>query len=218
MAQFDFYGTWSDSEKYIDVLSRSGSYTFVADMWYAGPIPLQFTRWTDESRAILKDSRRIFLWSDQYSQFPPQFSKPTSKGLMRIDPAYCGPALDLSLPPYFEQDGKMRLVAGNLFYQLQYFDPVTGKSYKPHEALKSAYKDAKSLLCKEMQRWFVASQVVRNGEFISTIETIWIGLHAAAVLTAKQAEIQINGEWRQGEDLSRNRSKVPPRHDEWNYG
>lgn len=213
MAQFDFYGTWEDSLTFLETLVRLDRFTFVVDMWYTEPVPFQFKTLTDEVVAVVRKRTRVYLWADEYSRFPPYFGEPTDE-LWMINPTHGGPALDLSLPACFEREGKLCLASGNLFYQPQYCNPETGEWYKPPEALKRAYYEVRALLRKGMVKRYVRSRTVVNGAIKPTIEPLWIGPNAMALLEKSEAGILIDG-WQTGTDLRKIRSELEPLIDEY---
>jgi len=216
MADFYFYGTWEDSWTYLETLARLERFTFVVDMWYTKPIPFQFRTLTDEIKSTVYKQRRVYLWSDEYSRFPPDFGEPTSNGLMMIDPIGGGPALDLSLPACFEREGKLSVGLGWFGYQLQYKNPETGEWYKPPEALKRAYKEIRALLRKNMVKRFARSRSITDRGIKPRIETLWVGPNAAALLEVGKADILVGCEWvwKRGVELSKTRSELEPLTDE----
>jgi len=119
MADFFFYGTWEDSRTYLETLVHLERFTFVVDMWYTEPVALQFTTVTDDVESTVHKRRRLYLWSDECSQFPPNFGEPTPNELMMISLSGSGPALDLKLPACFELKGKLSVGIGWLGYQPQ---------------------------------------------------------------------------------------------------
>jgi hypothetical protein len=206
MGQFNFYGTWNDSLAYLELLVRMEQFTFVIDMWYTQPVPLQFMTLTNEVKAAVRKRPRVYLWCDRYSQFPPGFREPTPNGLMMIDPTKSGPALDLGLPVRFERNGQLGVGLGDLFYQPIYYEPRTREPYAPPEALKQTYNEVRTLLRKNMMKRYIRSQMITSKNITkTTIETLWIGSDAMALLESGAVKILVNGELRSGAELSKTR-------------
>jgi len=210
MADFYFYGTWEDSWTYLETLIHLERFTFVVDMWYTEPVPLQFRTVTADVESIVRKRPRLYLWSDEYSQFPPVFGNPTSHGLMMIHLSEGGPALDLALPACFELKGKLSVGIGSLGYQPQYQNPETGEWYKPPETLKRAYREMRALLQKSLVRRYAWSRSITGRGIRPEIKTYWVGPNAAALLEAGEADIMVGCEWvwKKGTELRRTRDEV----------
>lgn len=217
MADFYFYGTWEDSWRYMEILACMRRFTFVVDMWYTEPIPVQFETLTDEVKDIVYKQRGLYLWSKEFSRFPPIFGKPTSSGLMRIHLSESGPALDLVLPACFEYEGRLSVGLGWFGYQPQYQNPETGEWYKPPEALKRTYQEIRTLLRKNMVKRFVRSRIITGHGIRPTIDTLWLGRDAAALLETGKADILVGDEsmWKRGAELKKTRGELEPLSDEY---
>jgi hypothetical protein len=217
MAQFDFYGSWEDSRTYLEKLIHQQRFTFVIDMWYTERVPFLFKTLTEDTENVLQKHSRVYLWSDDYSRFPPGFGEPNSTGQMMIRPTEGGPALDLTFPHCFRHNEKFQLGSGMLFYQPTYHNPETGEWYKPPEALKQAYKEVQALLRKAMVKRYICSQTVTTEGIIKPIiMPLWIGSDAIKLLEAGMVEILFGrDDWKTGKDLAKTRSELEPLVDEY---
>jgi len=217
MAQSSFYGTWEDSWAYLEKLIRLDRFTLIVDMWYIKREPFQFKTLTEDIKRVLQKRPHIYLWSDEYSRFPPDFGEPTSNGLMMINSTRGGPALDLTLPHCFEREGKLCLALGGFTYQPLCQNPETGEWYKPPEALKQAYKEVQALLRKGMVKRYMRSRTATSKGIIKPIiMPLWIGLDAIKLLEAHTAWILFgNDDWKTGADLAKARGELKPLIDEY---
>ena len=213
MAEFQFYGTWNDARSCLEAITALGPFTFVLDKWYAEPIPKQFTVLDENSIEAVRKDPGVYVLSAHYTRFPVRFGRPTPTGLMRIWSTESGVSLHLSLPTEHDHQGRLRVGMGLLSYQAEYHDPVTGQRYMASEELKRVYAHIRSVLRRQMVKRYVASTIVQKGCFIPTVERLWIGRSAIALLDAGQADILVNGEFRQGSDLRKTRADASPGHD-----
>jgi hypothetical protein len=210
MAEFDFYGTWLDMQAILKKLVLMEEFNFVIDKWYLEPKLIQFKNLTEENLLMIKEHRKFYLWSEEYSRFPPKLSSPTSNGNMMIDILDCGPAIELVLPAQFECENKMCFRDGFIMYQAQYFNRETREIYKPSEVLKSTFYQIKSLIQKSMIKRFLRTErIAQTGEWKVFIEVIWIGLDALQMIESNKAEI-LWGRDRHisGSDLAKNRNEI----------
>src|SRR5438874_9967260 len=138
MGDFYFYGTWKDTWALLEAITSQERFEFIVDMWYSEAKPIRFKTLTNELRSIIEKQPRLYLWSEEYSRFPPYFSTPTSNGLMRIDLTRSGPALDLSLPGVVTMGKQVGLTLGRLGYQPRQVHPRTRETFGPSSALKAA--------------------------------------------------------------------------------
>jgi len=178
MAQFDFYGTWIDSWKLLEILTEK-NLSLIPDQWYKSPSAIFFNEINEELKDLLHKKRRLFIWGKEFSLFPPHFVLQKSgprQGEYSIGAAYGGPCLDLTLPACFENDKKIKLSCGTLTFPKDYKNPKTNEWLKTSEDLKKYYKiistDFKKILKKTKFR-----------------KLIWIGGDALNLLENGNAEI-----------------------------
>lgn len=211
MAEFTFYCIWDDSLDYLCNLVNLGRFIFIVDMWYASNNVYQFTKLTDAVLDVLHKRPRLYLWSDEYSQYPPYLANPSPNKATMIDPIFSGPALDLTLPHGVENDGVIRLGYGILMYQPYYVIPGTYESYKPPENLKQAYRDVQKILRKGMIKRFMQNKVQTiRGDLETKDRIFWIGLNAIKLVDENKAGIQLHGYVKNfitGIDLLKTKSK-----------
>lgn len=186
MAEFNYYCTWDESLDYLHELVNLQRFTFVVDMWYSSIDEiLQFTSLSDPIMNILQKHSRLYLWSEEYSRFPPILIGPHTSNLSLIYNSNCGPALDILFPHGYKEENEIaRLGCGFLMYQPYYVYPGTYNSYAPPEKLKQAYKDVRTLLQKKMVKGFSTRTASRP---------FWIGKTAINLLENGQAVIRIGG-------------------------
>jgi hypothetical protein len=177
MAEFSFYGTWDDSRTYLERLAQLQQFTFVINKAYAEPTPMEFTAITDETWAWVQRHPFLLLWSAEYSRFPPIFDRPV-RGFMRISVFRSGPAIEVSLPRPLEQDGQLRIHAGDIMYQARYQDPDSRGWYDSPKTIRSTFNVTRSLLRKFLVRRYVRVEAVRCGRIRLQPIPVWIG-HAA---------------------------------------
>lgn len=202
MADFYFYGTWTDSVTWLEVLAREQKFVFVIDRWYEEPTPLQFTELTSEATDLAREYKRLYLWSDQYSRYPPTFGPPTPHGLRMIDPVQSGPALDLSLTACFVRGDRTSLGLGWLSYQSYYRDPSTGEAYARPEPLLKAYRMVSKLLKAQMTKRYAPDSEVGESRK-KPLRRLWLGKNAVKKIEAGEADILVGQEWMwlRGSDL-----------------
>lgn len=181
MAQFDFIGTWDDSWQIVEALLELEGLTLIHDRNYAEPSPWNLTELTTDTQHLLRERRRLFIWSDGFSLHPPVMN--------RIDPAdgpsfYSinqmrgGPFLELDLPPCFFEAERLNLAAGSLSYMKSHFNPERNDWDAPSPALIDGYKSLIRLL---------KSRVVKRHQFH---ERIWAGKHALRELAENRAVLR----------------------------
>lgn len=81
MAQFDFAGTWDDSWRLLDAVLAPRDLSLIPDMAFATPEPVFFTALDDSLKAILRERRRVFLWSSKWCRFPASLAPHPAKEL-----------------------------------------------------------------------------------------------------------------------------------------
>lgn len=175
--ELQFVGTWEDSWSALDTILARGDVTLIPDLWYDEPTPLAFRAIDDTLKELLRQRRRVFLWSPEFSRHPPAFERlefgPTA-GKYQLRLSRGGPGLELSLPASFEARGVVHLNFGRLGYATATFDPETGGFEAPSRELRAGYADVRSRLCQRLL-WR------RRG--------VWMGWDAARLLKAGQATI-----------------------------
>ena len=200
MAEFLFYGTWSDSLTCLQAIAELDQFTFTVDMPYAEPAVLHFHALSEELISLVQEPDVcIFLPSKEDSSFRPQFV--TGRGRWRISEISSGPALLLSFPLCLQVEETLHLSDGALSYLNHYRNPETGEWYKAPEALRQDYRLLRSRLRKTMEKRTIQSEIVSNGVFKPVIEPLWIGPDALHLLESGLAEIRVNGEWRSGKEV-----------------
>lgn len=206
MAEFHFYGTWEDTWKHLQRIAAETSLVGAIDQWYTSPKVYEFTGVTDEVKRLVKKNPRIFFLSDRYTYFPFHFIGPTPSGLLRIDPEWSGPTLDLSFPACFECGEKVCIRSGRLFYQRRYIDPESEEYYKPPHELKQAFKEIQSVLKKDLTRLQTSYRMTGQRGVKNTKAPIWIGSNALRLLDEGIAKIGIGAEWKTRVDMSSRRN------------
>src|SRR5947209_272369 len=101
MAQFDFLGTLDDSWGMLDTILENSEYSLVPDLRYDKPEPLFVTKIDDTVKMMLLDRRNGFLWSREYSRFPPVMRRiegGEADGKYYVGLSEGGPYLRLVLP------------------------------------------------------------------------------------------------------------------------
>ena len=67
MREFAFFGTWNDSWAVLDAIEQLGMFQMVPDRWYDAPEPLLCRHMDDSLKAMLRERRRLFLWSGAFA-------------------------------------------------------------------------------------------------------------------------------------------------------
>ncbi len=197
MNEFCFFGGWPDALEIVEYLFRLERFRFVLDQWYSKPQPQFLERLTSESESILRQRKRVFIWSEVYSPFRIDYSKPGAQGLSMINPVGSGPMLDIKLPDYVVRDEMMFLGMGNLSYQTRYEDPITGELYDPPTALIRDYRQIRASIRKNMERRFVAYEAPTSHGWKWKVESIWITKQGISSLEVNEAAIWTLGQsWR----------------------
>jgi len=105
--------------------------------------------------------------------------------------------LDIKLPDYVVRDEMMFLGMGNLSYQTQYEDPITGELYDPPTALIRDYRQIRASIRKNMERRFVAYEAPTSHGWKWKVESIWITKQGISSLEVNEAAIWTLGQsWR----------------------
>src|SRR6266540_1924481 len=116
MAQFDFLGTWNDSWGILAAILGTNDYSLVPDLLYDKPEPLFVTEIDDSAKEMLLNGKRNgFLWSWQFSRFPPVMKRiegGEAAGKYYVGLGEGGPYLRLVLPGGYEEGGVLNLGPG----------------------------------------------------------------------------------------------------------
>ncbi len=155
MAQFDFYGTWLDSWKLLEVLLEK-DLSLIPDKWYKKPDALFFKEITEDLKDLIHKKRRVFICGKKFSLFQPLFVQQKSgpkQGQYSIGAEYGGPYLDLTLPACFEKDDIINLSCGTLTFPKQYKNPETNEWLNAPAELKISYKDTCGDFKKKLKRF-----------------------------------------------------------------
>ncbi len=210
MADFFYYGIWSDSLRILETLTSMQQFEFVLDIGYVKPTPLAFTSLGADALGAIGKPGQLFLKSNSFSEFPVSLSKPTDEGVMTIAPAISGPFLSLRLPAYFEINGRASVGLGWLRYQPRYYHPETREPLQTSESLRAEYIRVKKILLSLMTRRYALQAAPQKGAFQAKEELLWIGRDALILLESNEVGILIGPEWRwiQGKDLYKNSQKI----------
>jgi hypothetical protein len=180
MREFNFLGTWKDSQAAIASLLSDKTFSFVLDKWYDTPSTTALSEVTPAVESVLKERRRLFLWSSSFASGPPRFVRQGS-GLMAgrysVDVAYEGPYLDLIVPPCFTKQGKVFLNYGSLSHPRRVYDTSTRNPSRPSSDLIEGFREAKSRIQSHLKRF--------RGE--------WTGTDAVRLLKTGEAQRLPNG-------------------------
>ena len=184
MAEFDFFGSWLDSEHILQSVAARGDISFILDIAHERPEPMWFREITRSVMEKIECMPRLFLFSDRFSVFPVCFRQQQSgqhAGKYFVSLERSGPGLSLTLPGcYLTDDGMFNLNTGDLFYPKEFKNPTTGLLEPPSDELKRAFKDIRSLMKKQLVRYQVRSW-------------IHIGPDAVSLLRRKKARIVAKG-------------------------
>lgn len=180
MPEFNFYGTWVDTVSILSRVITVFNCKFLVDKWYDEPIPLIIQELTEENLSIIKENHSLFLWFDKYSSITPTFDHPNSSGQTRINSIKSNPSIELIIPFYFEQHGKMGLRPGTLLYQMKYLNPINKESCKPSDDLKRHYQLIRKEIIKCLEKRYFQTEIflVSKERWESKIETLYIGKSA----------------------------------------
>lgn len=177
MAQFDYLGSWQDSQGIVGGLLRRPGTRLLVDDWYTKPIPTCIDVPPRDARQLVQEWRSIFITGADFSPFPPQFSKvENGEVLYRIRGNEGGPCLRLTLPACYEQDGMIYLAHGMFYYYREYLNPNTKAWEPPSPEVKAAYKEILRLIKQHLVRHKFHTP-------------IWIGRDALRLLQEDKARI-----------------------------
>ena len=212
MAEFRFYALRAEAYDWIDGLSRLHRFRFVLRMPYYEPQPVEFDRLTDQIVEKLAHCSSVFLFSDEYSRYPPVLNGPMKSDegppWYDLSQSLGGPSLDLELPINYLSVQHLRIVHAVLHYQPYYGDPTGEEWQKPPEALKRAFQDVRTLLCRQMEKRYALARMTRGGKTIREIKPVWVGRKALELLDAGKAVIAPGYRWITGRGLHRSRSDL----------
>ncbi len=194
MAEFTFYGVWEDSIAILDQLIQSCRFTFIIDKPYEEPKEYTFTSLNENVECVLFKTPIMYLKSDQYSIFPPYFSKSTTN-LWRIFPLRSGPFLNLDLPQIQRTIDKIILGKGWLIYQSKYWHPETLEYYSPPEALRDAFNFVKKIIIQNCVKRYIPFQYfTTQGAEKYQVRTLYIGRFGIELVREEGFYINIGGE------------------------
>ncbi len=128
---------------------------------------------------VLRNRRRVFIWGDDFSQYPPVLTpvhKDRADTLYTAEARKGGPSLDLSLPACYEEEGFVNLAHGMFSYHTEYQNPETGAWVIASAELKAGYRD----ILGRMKRHLVRHRFH---------ELIWTGPDALRLLQEGKARI-----------------------------
>ena len=213
MAEFNFYCIWDDSLAFLNDLIHLNRFTFVVVMGYSTNEICQFTSLSDKAHECLNKRPHLYLWSEEYSRFPPRLEEPTFSGFWFLDMFGSGPFLELYIPKGEENEEITEIGHGFLRYQPYFCYPGTNVTYKPPETLKYAFRDLQKLLSKHMGRRYM-KHVVYTHNWVRKIkvDTFWIGLNALNLIDEEKGGIQWGYDkvWYTKKNLMKTRRELEP--------
>jgi hypothetical protein len=166
------------------------------DMAYNNPIALEVPSISSESITLLKINHSVFLWSELYSRFPLQFSKPNSKGETGISELESGPLIHLSLGDTYSQLDKIRIGQGWLGFPHYFVNPLSDQTYKPGEEIKTSFRMLKKLFQNFMTRKRLStSTITSNSEFQIVNRNLWFCPEALELFLTGEYYIRLGFEF-----------------------
>ena len=155
MSQFSFLGTWDDSWRIVGSILERGDISLIPDLNYDDPKPAYISALNEEVKELLKRRPNLFLWSTQFSLFPPcmvRMAGGAAAGKYFLSLSRDGPGLELTLPGCYEADGVLNLACGTLSYQRLTFNSQTGRWEKPTLELQAGYKEITKTIKRHLVR------------------------------------------------------------------
>lgn len=211
MAEFAFFGIWEDSKTILEQLIEIDKFIFILDRWYEEPKPEILKVLTEDEKSTLERMRSIYLYSADYSIFPPFFPDDSSEDLFRIFPLQSGPAIKLTIPFLdIDKEGMNTLGLGLLIYQSKYWHPETLEYYSPPQTLKDAFKLVKKIISQHCERRFIPFHgFTAEGKEIHRVRTLYISKCGMELVRRGDAYVYVgrNG-YLTDKDLAKNRQDV----------
>jgi hypothetical protein len=178
MREFAFFGTWNDSWAVLDAIEQLDMFWMVPDRWYERSEPLMCRHVDDSLKGMLRERRRLFLWSDAFAPtFPAlrqQRSGPKS-GYHNVPVGIGVPLLELVLPPCYEENDLLNVGAGDLAASQVVINPTTQRE-EPAPELLAGFE----LVRSQMKRVLTRHKLKR---------WIWIGPEALRLLQEQRVRI-----------------------------
>jgi hypothetical protein len=145
MRELPFLGTWEDSWQVLEAIIADGAFTMSPDKWYATPQSEVFRELTPELKDMLRERRRVYIWSPTYTRVPPVLERQEigpKAGSYFIRLSKGGPGLELTLPACFKEDGpNLFLNYGSLTYPSLIQVSATGDWHKAPAALRDGFRE-----------------------------------------------------------------------------
>jgi hypothetical protein len=179
MAQFDFFGSWNDSKNILNQIITFGDIKIIPNMAYRKPEVLQLQTISEIELEIIRKNHSVFLASDTFARFPIKFWGPDSRGDLSIHQLLSGPIMIMGLPDIYEEDGMLRMGAGDIRYPPHFINPITNQEYSPPEAMYSVFKSVKKMIQKSMVKLtWKYERSLANGEMRPDVQNFWIAKDA----------------------------------------
>jgi hypothetical protein len=169
--RFEYFGTDGDAFRLLEAILGTGEYVLVPDMVYEEPQPVLWAQLSEEAKAIMRQWRRGFLWSDRYAQYPPimkQLRVGKSVGKYMVNTSEGGPFIMFHMPACYEKGGITWIDFGYFDYPLRTFHPGTYHALPRSSALRESFRRLKRL----MQRQFEPLRVLPE-DYLDGV--IWMG-------------------------------------------